>query len=187
MLWSWILCCWYLEVITRNSVFSSFSFSLFKDIQDFISNIHASARWRANISSLGLFKSNGVLDKVHFWKRGLDSDVRCKCGEKRYLWLFKSIWVCWIQKWWIPKIILRLDLLICIKQNGRQNHKFRSDFVQNTYYIPKSKSLKISLMYSVILVQHFTPRYVISLNLLICIKTKWPPKSLDRSIFVSNL
>ena len=45
------------------------------------------------------------IDKVYFWKRGLDSDVRCKCGEKRYLWLFQSIWVCWIQKWWIPKII----------------------------------------------------------------------------------
>ena len=31
--------------------------------------------------------------------------LRCKCEEKRYLWLFKSIWACWIQKWWIPKII----------------------------------------------------------------------------------
>ena len=44
------------------------------------------------------------LDKVHFWKRGVDNEVRCKCGKKRYQWLFKSIWVCWIQKWWIPKI-----------------------------------------------------------------------------------
>ena len=30
---------------------------------------------------------------------------RCKCGKKRYLWLFKLIWVCWIQKWRIPKMI----------------------------------------------------------------------------------
>ena len=47
----------------------------------------------------------GQIDRVHFLKKSLDNEVRCKCGKKRYLWLFQSIWVCWIQKWWIPKII----------------------------------------------------------------------------------
>ena len=30
------------------------------------------------------------------------------------------------------------------------------------------------------------PRYIVSFDLLICIKTKWPPKSLDQSIFGSK-
>ena len=47
------------------------------------------------------------------------------------------------------KYFLRLDLLICIKQNGCQHHKFGSDIY------PKSNRLKTDLVY-LILVQNFS-------------------------------